>query len=538
MSNEVATYLKYANLQMAAEALFVRGIGRPTVKIGAQFKCPVLTTATNVPASSLKCKRTSSSKTGQSSSTSATPPPASPARCWSQRGQTGGELVLSFRSTEFADDAARDNQATNVMEIKAEGFAFGQIADMEQWFAELKSSGKLDPGVSVTVTGYSLGGHLATAFNLLHGNDLTAFGAPLIAATYTFNGAGVGTVTSGGTLAQVMADFTRHRALGSNADLFTDADVRARYDRLKDIFQEGAQVTLAQVDQEMRSLAQQGLAKVGDLILYKTLDRIRSVVYEAERIKAGVPSGTAGAAALPVSMTDIAAIGLDYQLAVRRAAEKTAGYRTDVISGGIDALAGRNLAPGGALANFYDLYGASPPSAVANSQIPLRHRRFAISIEDQPLFRGTVIANVGTTSWKAGEAKLLVDNFGLNDFGDTHSLVLIVDSLSVQNTLAQLDPDISQGTLDAILAAASNKESLATIGTQGKAEGDTLEKIIKSLATMLGVSIQPMAAKLEGGTWANEADRAVLHGNLKAIADSIATWASKARRSCAPPVPI
>jgi hypothetical protein len=37
---------------------------------------------------------------------------------------------MSFRSTEFIDDAARDNQATNAMEIKEAGFAFGQIRDM------------------------------------------------------------------------------------------------------------------------------------------------------------------------------------------------------------------------------------------------------------------------------------------------------------------------------------------------------------------------------------------------------------------------
>ena len=46
-----------------------------------------------------------------------------------------GELVLSFRSTEFIEDAVRDNRATNTLEIKEKGFAFGQIADMERWAA-------------------------------------------------------------------------------------------------------------------------------------------------------------------------------------------------------------------------------------------------------------------------------------------------------------------------------------------------------------------------------------------------------------------
>ncbi len=33
------------------------------------------------------------------------------------------ELVLSFRSTEFLDDAVRDNTATNMLEIDGTGFA-------------------------------------------------------------------------------------------------------------------------------------------------------------------------------------------------------------------------------------------------------------------------------------------------------------------------------------------------------------------------------------------------------------------------------
>jgi HlyD family secretion protein len=44
------------------------------------------------------------------------------------RSKTSGELVLTFRSTEFLDDAARDSEATNKLEIKEKGFAFGQVS--------------------------------------------------------------------------------------------------------------------------------------------------------------------------------------------------------------------------------------------------------------------------------------------------------------------------------------------------------------------------------------------------------------------------
>ncbi len=90
-----------------------------------------------------------------------------------------GDLTLSFRSTEFIEDAVRDNRATNTFEIKEKGFAFSQMADMEQWVQLLVDKGLIGADKPVNVTGYSLGAHLATAFNLLHQGD------GLIKATYS-----------------------------------------------------------------------------------------------------------------------------------------------------------------------------------------------------------------------------------------------------------------------------------------------------------------------------------------------------------------
>ena len=92
-----------------------------------------------------------------------------------ETGIKEGDLVISFRSTEMIDDAARDNQATNTMEISQKGWAFGQIADMEKWVQSLKKAEIIGNGKEVSVTGYSLGGHLATVFNILHnyeGSDI------------------------------------------------------------------------------------------------------------------------------------------------------------------------------------------------------------------------------------------------------------------------------------------------------------------------------------------------------------------------------
>jgi hypothetical protein len=48
------------------------------------------------------------------------------------------EYVLSFRSTEFIDDAVRDSLATNTLEVHDTGWAWGQIADREDWYESNK----------------------------------------------------------------------------------------------------------------------------------------------------------------------------------------------------------------------------------------------------------------------------------------------------------------------------------------------------------------------------------------------------------------
>ena len=80
-----------------------------------------------------------------------------------------GELVLSFRSTDFIDDAAGGNDATSALKIKTIGSAWDRVCGMEAWYQSLKDRRLLQSGQSFAVTGYGLGGHLATVFNLLHG---------------------------------------------------------------------------------------------------------------------------------------------------------------------------------------------------------------------------------------------------------------------------------------------------------------------------------------------------------------------------------
>jgi hypothetical protein len=101
------------------------------------------------------------------------------------------KFTLSFRSTEYKNasqggDFERDGFYGADGEIGIKGFAFGQIASMEKYFSQLKqgilSQGETggaalaqflsDPNAKLNITGYSLGGHLANAFAVLHPNNV------------------------------------------------------------------------------------------------------------------------------------------------------------------------------------------------------------------------------------------------------------------------------------------------------------------------------------------------------------------------------
>lgn len=74
-----------------------------------------------------------------------------------------GNYTISFRSTEFVEDVIADSVGTNEG-ISQYGWAFGQIADMEEWWDTLQTSVPDLTTKGFVLTGYSLGGHLASAF--------------------------------------------------------------------------------------------------------------------------------------------------------------------------------------------------------------------------------------------------------------------------------------------------------------------------------------------------------------------------------------
>jgi hypothetical protein len=152
-----AELLKYADLQMAAEAFLVNSQGTPLTgdlylqalidgnNHASKF---TVTQAKDFADHWIVLDQKANTPTGFSGTLF--------------KNRETGELVISLRSTEFVDDAARDNQATNSMEIKEKGWAFGQIDDMEKWYAEIKGNYAVDFAAQegkFALTGYSLGRH-------------------------------------------------------------------------------------------------------------------------------------------------------------------------------------------------------------------------------------------------------------------------------------------------------------------------------------------------------------------------------------------
>jgi hypothetical protein len=509
-ANDATTYLKYANLQLAAEAIDLKnGLTSKNLsdvlKKGNDRTSKFTNTSADDFASKWQVVATqdnTNTNTGFSGTlfVCIADDPA--------LGYKAGEQVISFRSTEFADDAVRDNKATNMLEIQATGWAFGQIDDMKKWVDGLYASGKISPANSLDVTGYSLGGHLATAFNLLYPGA--------VRNTYTFNGAGVGVVNPGTSLTQVIAQFDRQRV---NADgkqiVFSDADANLILQQLRAKLTGGVAPTNADI------------ALAGSLVtndnernlLVEALTRINLVLDEVTRVS-HIANGDSPP--IQIAATKIDATKLDYQLAVLIAAQQTSSVNSSIPAGGWAAISSRNIAPGGPIAGFYDIFGANLPSAVSNSQLHYGQST-PVFIEDQPLYRGAILS-------RTLENKLLDDDFAHNDFGDTHSLVLLVDSLTVQNTLAQLDSQIDTSITNAIFQSASKLEAIHNYGTQGQAEGDVLETVLDGLRRILqGPSITSTPFKTEGGTWFDIDDRNTFYNNLKALTDSAAFIALKGK---------
>ena len=450
-----------------------------------------------------------------------------------ETGIKEGDLVISFRSTEFIDDSARDNQATNSMEISDKGWAFGQIADMEKWIQSLKKAEIIGNGKEVSVTGYSLGGHLATAFNILHNYEGTDI---KIKQTFTFNGAGVGLDNNKKEmprekLENIIKTFSEHRETATDVEAagklkFRSAVAQEFYRRLQPLFanrrgenQDAILAEIAKITDEIGKVKEEFTQKVKQLgdeqYKYNADDGIRAFelgelqtaagyavdvwkeTIRVSKLKSGIGSGNPNL----VPVENIDAIGLDYQLAVVEANRSTRAYSkvNPTVLGNV-AYANKHIVANGAFNNFYDVLASTYPSMVAISQAHYGKTAVGVPIEDQPLTRGSYFKEVASASSFDEGLKLLVDNYSLNDFGDTHSIVLLVDSLSVQAVMQKLDPSFTQAQFANILEAVSNQAGESDSG-QGVADGNALETVVNALYKAIFNKDAGLKGNPNGNTW-------------------------------------
>lgn len=461
-TNEISTYLKYANLQMAAEALY----RIPIESSSAIGSTPASYTGLTVEA--LTDGNKHASKFPQALAADfvtkyqiiAHQPNTSTGfsgtlfRAIKDDPATNthvGDLVMSFRSTEFIDDALRDSTGTN-KGIASFGWAFGQIADMEDWYRSLIDSGTLTASTPFDVTGYSLGGHLATAFGILRQEA----GSSVIKHIYTFNGAGTGGI--------------------------------------------GQETNLTELIQRFRAIWQDGLEPQGyPASLLETLrvaarNDVSNFLAESARVHSLVPGDGGG----PNTSPEGVFVSENFWFAMRFAALQTTG---GALVTGNDPTSPNYADTRFMLNGLMTELAGSGLGIISTSGLRHSQDRVAIQIEDQPAMRGL-----------PSSIPDLTNNWTINDFGDTHSLVLIIDSLSVMNALATLDPSLTLDKASEVFKIASNAKAATTLLGQGKAEGDVLEQVLDALVHIL-THTDPKLRNGEtndgkdlndGNTWADE----------------------------------
>ena len=338
----------------------------------------------------------------------------------------GNTFTLSFRSLEYQDrvnggDWERDGQGGAAGEIAGAGFALGQLVSMERYYAELKNSGKLPVGATLNVTGYSLGGHLATVFTELHSAD--------IQHTTIFNGAGRGLI---GGVTPVVTEADRiHQLIDAMDAKFVEFDPSGN------------------------------LTRSGSTANVQSLSW-----YQPAVIQVAGQFGTTGTASLP----------------------------TGGLFGGVERT-------DGAFQKITQLFGQATSGVdvelVANSGV---HGRVTpILIEGQPL----------------------VESLREDQYGNSHSITLLVDSLALQELFQTVDPTLTQGQMESIFKAASDA-SAGVFGQNHVAEGDTLELALDVLRKVfLGSQVPATDFNDNAGGFGDLAFRNPFYTNLAAVRSAL-----------------
>ncbi|MBK6638134.1 MAG: hypothetical protein IPG34_10990 [Rhodocyclaceae bacterium] len=178
----IADYLKYANLQMASEALYNFNANPPGTVLTPGDK----RTNESLAVANLIVGNDRASKLAPPKSISPTSRKTGPSSEHISNTTTGfsgtlfqairNDLANNVKAGEYIPLLPRHrirrrrrprHLAADSHEMANIGLALGQIDDMEAWYAHLKKSGQLPGRCPLQRHRLQLGGHLASAFNLL-----------------------------------------------------------------------------------------------------------------------------------------------------------------------------------------------------------------------------------------------------------------------------------------------------------------------------------------------------------------------------------
>ena len=154
----------------------------------------------------------------------------------------------------------------------------------------------------------------------------------------------------------------------------------------------------------------------------------------------------------------------------------------------------------GAFSKITQLFGHAVTGfdleGVANSGIHARAQE--VLIEGQPLLEG-------------------INNQFELQYGNTHSITLLVDSLALQELFQAVDPTLTQAQMEAIFKASSDAAA-RVIGQTQVAEGDTLELALDALRKVfVGPHAAPTGFNDNAGGFGDLSFRNPFYANLQAV---------------------
>lgn len=412
-----------------------------------------------------------------------------------------GEYTLSFRSTEYKEDFARDAFADT--EIADNGFAFGQISEMEKFYQSLITgpNAKILPTEKLNISGYSLGGHLAYSFFVMHKDNVNH--------VYTQNAAGIGTIGTVGNDDKKFSNYNQQLTNANNrftsikdnfltaifgSSLANDLTVLNYQQILNSLTYYPNSVLSAGLTGNNKLLADAIALKITNLksttLSSKSMQEIYNLFYDG--IQQSVLEKE-----YPNSNVDKNTIYQNsrYKLAISITKNEFNSAALPMFSNLINKFTAND---GGSTENaIFDpdffttisgkgiegILGGSDQNIVSTSN--LHSERYDVFVEDQ----NEIVDWMGRIPLLDQATKKLN-----GDFGNTHSITLLIDSLRAQQVLVNIMPSITLQTSTDILSASSNqyasfhsgfsKSSFleGLLGGRGKAiESDSISNLIDSL---------------------------------------------------------